>query len=96
MQSAQLHSLQAEKAQLELTGGSLSTDHTTWLHLVLSDCPAFAVRDIRECDSTFYVGLAHAAPPAQYKSFTAFSTNWLPEGSTLTYTCKEQRISRLG
>ena len=37
---------------------------------------------------TLYVGLAHAAPPTQYKAFTAFSPNWLPEGSTLTYTCK--------
>ena len=37
---------------------------------------------IRECDSTFYVGLAHAAPPTQYKAFMAFSNNWLSEGST--------------
>ena len=32
-----------------------------------------------------YVGLVHAAPPTQYKAFTSFSTNWLSEGSTLTY-----------
>ena len=37
---------------------------------------------IRECGSTLYVELAHAAPPTQYKTFMAFSTNWLSEGST--------------
>ena len=46
--------------------------------------------------STLYVGLAHAAPFTQYIAFTAFSTNWLPEGSTLRYTCKEEQISSLG
>ena len=51
---------------------------------------------IRKCGSTFYVKLAHAAPPTQYKAFMAFSTNWLPEGSTSRYTCKEQQISRPG
>ena len=50
----------------------------------------------RECVSTFYVGLAHAAPPIQYKAFTAFSINWLSEGSTSRYTCKEQQISSPG
>ena len=45
---------------------------------------------------TLYVGLAHAAPPTQYKAFMAFSTNWLSEGSTSRYTCKEQQISRPG
>ena len=43
-----------------------------------------------------YVGLAHAAPPTQYKAFIAFSTNCLSEGSTLRYTYKEQQISRPG
>ena len=51
---------------------------------------------IRECGSTLYVGLVHAAPPTQYKAFTDFSPNWLPEGSTLTYTCKEEQISSPG
>ena len=51
---------------------------------------------IRECSSTLYVRLAHAAPPTQYKTFAAFSTNWLSEGSSSTYTCKEQWISRPG
>ena len=51
---------------------------------------------IRECGSTLYVGLVHAAPPTQYKAFTTFSTNWLSEGSALRYTCKKQQISSLG
>ena len=38
----------------------------------------------------------HAAPPTQYKTFMSFSTNWLSEGSTSRYTCKEQQISRPG
>ena len=49
-----------------------------------------------ECGSTLYVGLAHAALPTQYKAFMAFSPNWRPEGSTLTYTCKEEQISSPG
>ena len=44
---------------------------------------------IIECGSTLLVGLAHAAPFTQYIAFTAFSTNWLSEGSTSRYTCKE-------
>ena len=43
------------------------------------------IYNIRDCGSTLYVGLAHAAPPTQYKVFTAFSTNWLSECS-MTYT----------
>ena len=54
------------------------------------------VRVIKECGSTLYVGLVHAAPPTPYKAFMAFSTNWLPEGSTSSYNCKEQQISRPG
>ena len=42
------------------------------------------------------IGLAHAAPPTQYKALMAFSTNWLSEGSTLRYTCKEQQVSSPG
>ena len=49
---------------------------------------------IRDCGSILYVGLVHAAPPTQYKFFTSFCTDWLPEGSTSRYTCKEQQISR--
>ena len=41
---------------------------------------------IRECSNILYVGLAHAAPPTPYKAFMAFSTNWLPEGSTSIYS----------
>ena len=50
---------------------------------------------IRVCGRTL-LGLAHAAPPTQYKPFIAFSTNWLFEGSTSTYSCKEQQSSRPG
>ena len=32
---------------------------------------------IRECSSTLYVGLAHAAPPTQYNAFTAFSAIYI-------------------
>ena len=49
---------------------------------------------IRECSSTLCVWLVHAAPPTQYKAFTAFSTNWLSEGSTSTYTNIYTRRSR--
>ena len=35
-------------------------------------------------------------PLTPCKAFTAFSTNWLTEGSTSRYTCKEQQISRAG
>ena len=41
---------------------------------------------IRECGSTLYVGVAHTVPFTQYIVFTAFSPNWLPEGSILRYT----------
>ena len=51
---------------------------------------------IIECDSTLYVGLAHAAHFTQYIAFTASSTNWLSEGSTSRYTCKEEHISSPG
>ena len=51
---------------------------------------------IRECSSALYVGLVHAAPFTQYIAFLAFSTNWLTEGSTSRYTCKDERISRPG
>ena len=44
---------------------------------------------IRECSTTLYVGLAHAAPPTQYKAFMALSTNWLTAGSTSRYMYKE-------
>ena len=50
----------------------------------------------REYGNILYVGVAHATPPTQYKSFMAFSTNLLPEGSTSRYTSKEQQISRPG
>ena len=51
---------------------------------------------IRECGSTLHVELVHAAPPTQYKAFTAFSTNWPSESFTSRYTCKEQQMSRPG
>ena len=51
---------------------------------------------ISECVSTLYVRLLHAAPSIQYKAFMAFSSNWLPEGSTLIYNCKEEQISSVG
>ena len=51
---------------------------------------------IRESCSTFYVGLVHTVPFTQYNAFVAFSPNWLPEGSTSIYTCKEKQISSPG
>ena len=49
---------------------------------ILVESTSWRCRFIRECGITLYVGLAHAAPPTQYKAFMAFSTNWLSEGST--------------
>ena len=51
---------------------------------------------IRECGSTLHVGLAHAVPFTQYIASTCFSPNWLTEGSTLIYICKDEQISCQG
>ena len=65
-----------------------------YVHILLYFIMIYYIHNvIRECGTTLYVGLGHAAPPNQYKAFTAFSTNWLSEGSTSRYTCKEQWIS---
>ena len=47
-----------------------------YVHILLYFIMIYYIHNvIRECGSTLYVGLAHAAPPNQYKAFTTFSTN---------------------
>ena len=40
----------------------------------------------------WYVGMAHAAPPTQYKCFMAFSTNWLSEALLLDTPARSSRF----
>ena len=74
----------------------MSISSVKWERRMLEDRMLSSVPIFLRKLNFLHVGLVHAALFTQYIAFKAFPPNWLPEGSTFRYTCKEEQISSQG